>query len=63
MKKSTWRNRENIKKSRVNNYEKKGFWKEFDEQETLERLKTKTGTEKLKKVNKIDENKRVRGKQ
>ena len=48
MKKSTWRNRENIKKSRVNNNEKKkGFWKEFDEQETLERLKTKTETEKL----------------
>ena len=33
---------------------KKRFWKEFDEQETIERLKIKIGTEKLKKVNKIE---------
>ena len=29
------------------------FWKEFDEEETLERLKIETETEKLRKVNKI----------
>ena len=30
------------------------FWKEFDEEETLERLKIETETEKLRKVNKIE---------
>ena len=33
---------------------KKGFQKEIDEKETIERLKMKIGTEKLKQVNKIE---------
>ena len=33
---------------------KKRFWNKIDEQETLEKLKIKIETEKLKKVNKIE---------
>ena len=36
----------------------KRFWNKTDEQETLERLKMKIETEKLKKVNKIEGHKR-----
>ena len=33
---------------------KKQFWNEIDQQETLERLERKIGTEKLESVNKIN---------
>ena len=39
---------------------KKRFWNEIDEQETLERLKIKIETEKLKKVNKIEGKKSIK---
>ena len=42
---------------------KKKFCKELGEPETLERLKIKIETENLKKVNKIEENKKVIGEQ
>ena len=38
---------------------KKRFWIEIDEQETLERLKIKIETQKLKKVNKIEGKKSI----
>ena len=39
---------------------KKRFWNEIDEQETLERLKIKIETQKLKKVNKIEGKKSIK---
>ena len=39
---------------------KKRFWNETDEQETLERLKIKIETQKLKKVNKIEGKKSIK---
>ena len=39
---------------------KKRFWNEIDEQETLERLKIKIETEKLKRVNKIEGKKSIK---
>ena len=38
----------NLSKLETTITKKKGFWNEIDEQETLERLKIKTETEKLK---------------
>ena len=38
---------------------KKRFWNEIDQQETLETQKIKTETEKIKKVNKTEQQKRI----